>query len=60
MQRLEHAWLDGEPSLEDALSDPIVHLVMQRDGLTLDVVRTYMDASVHRLRHDRAVPQRAA
>ena len=60
MQRFEHPWLDGEPSLEEALSDPIVHLVMQRDGLTLEAVRTQIDASILRLRHDRSLSPRAA
>jgi hypothetical protein len=26
-------WLHGEPSLDDVLADPIVHALMQRDGV---------------------------
>jgi len=27
-------WIKGEPTIREVVSDPIVHLVMQRDGLT--------------------------
>ena len=32
--RQSKSWLQGEPSLQEVMSDPIVHLVMRRDGLT--------------------------
>lgn len=40
MQR-GHAWLDAgvEPDVDDLLADPLVHLVLRRDGLTVDDVR---------------------
>ena len=32
------SWLHGEPSIQELMSDPIVHLVMCRDGLTPEIV----------------------
>ena len=32
------SWLHGEPSIQEVMSDPIVHLVMRRDGLTPESV----------------------
>jgi len=43
------AWLQGEPELEEMLGDPIVLLVMQRDGLTPQSVRRILRASGDRL-----------
>lgn len=40
-----------EPGLEDLLSDPLVHLVLARDGLTVAGVRAEMTAARHRLRN---------
>jgi len=31
-------WRSGEPTLADLMADPIVHLLMRRDGLTADDV----------------------
>ena len=31
---------NSEPAIEEVLADPIVHLVMSRDGLRVDDVRT--------------------
>ncbi|WP_019645601.1 hypothetical protein [Novispirillum itersonii] len=31
-------WRSGEPSLTDVMTDPLVHLVMRRDGLRSDQV----------------------
>jgi len=31
-------WRSGEPALADVMADPIVHLLMRRDGLTVDEV----------------------
>ena len=56
-------WLKGEPSLENLLSDPIVQLVMRRDGLTAkdiwavtyrarSALRTHAEASGDRLPPD--------
>ena len=32
----KETWLKGEPSFEDLIADPIVQLVMRRDGLTAE------------------------
>ena len=32
------SWRHGEPSLSEVMADPIVHLVMRRDGLVADQV----------------------
>ena len=32
-------WIAGEPRLQDLLSDPLVHAVLQRDGLDLQDLR---------------------
>ena len=29
-------WISGEPDLQDLLSDPIIHAIMKRDGLSLE------------------------
>ncbi len=42
-------WLDGEPGLDEVMADPIVHLVMRRDGLSADMVRAAVAAGVARL-----------
>ncbi|WP_156612524.1 hypothetical protein [Paramagnetospirillum marisnigri] len=31
-------WRHGEPSLAEVMNDPIVHLLMRRDGLVADQV----------------------
>ncbi|SEH34443.1 hypothetical protein [Magnetospirillum fulvum] len=33
-RRADDPWRSGEPALADVMADPIVHLVMARDGLT--------------------------
>ncbi len=49
--RAEPIWSsDGvEPSLEDVMVDPLVHLVMQRDGLTVDAVWAALRTAQRRL-----------
>ena len=37
MRQIE-PWSEGEPKLQDVMSDPIVHLLMRRDGLTPETV----------------------
>ena len=46
-----HAWADAhvEPSIEDILADPIIHLVLRRDGLTASDVKTRLDQERRRL-----------
>jgi len=33
------AWLKGEPTLEEVIADPIIHLVLQRSGLSIRGLR---------------------
>ena len=49
-------WRDPgiEPSLEDVLSDPLVHLIMRRDHLSVADVRQMMDITQARLLVTRA------
>jgi len=42
-------WLQGEPEIEEMLHDPIVQLVMQRDGLTPQQLRRALRAGGERL-----------
>jgi len=35
----KYAWLKGEPSLAETFADPIVHLVLERSGLTVQDLR---------------------
>lgn len=37
-RRATDPWRHGEPSLADVMSDPIVHLLMRRDGLVAEQV----------------------
>lgn len=45
------AWADAhvEPSIDDILSDPIVGLVLRRDGLTPGAVKARLDEERRRL-----------
>src|SRR5476649_759184 len=36
-------WLQGEPTLEDVFSDPIVHVLMERDEVNPDDLRMFLD-----------------
>ena len=36
-------WLQGEPTLEDVLSDPTVHALMKRDDVDPDDFRTFLE-----------------
>jgi hypothetical protein len=38
-----------EPSIDDILSDPIIRLVLRRDGLTVGTVRAQLDKERRRL-----------
>jgi hypothetical protein len=42
----------GEPALVEVLADPVVHLVMRRDGVTLDQLRAVIARAQARLRRD--------
>ena len=43
--RQSEAWLRGEPSIQKLMSDPIIHLVMRRDGLTPEIVWAVIQAA---------------
>jgi hypothetical protein len=42
-------WLQGEPDVEEMLQDPVVQLVMRRDGLTPQMLRRVLRAGGERL-----------
>jgi hypothetical protein len=48
-------WCDGEPTLEDLLSDPIVRVVMAADG----VDARKLEATLREIAIDRRAAQRA-
>jgi hypothetical protein len=43
------SWLHGEPSIQEVMSDPIVHLIMRRDGLTPESVWAVIEAASMKL-----------
>ena len=43
-------WLSGESTLDDMLADPIVRILMERDGLSEDSVRCAFQDAAKRLR----------
>ena len=48
-------WLRGEVSLEEMLDDPIVRLVMERDGLDKEAVQSvFLAASARKSREVQA------
>lgn len=51
MAMMSRYYLDPrrEPQLDDVLSDPVVRLVMARDGVTLDDMRDVVSAARSRL-----------
>ena len=50
----------GEPKLQDVMSDPIVHLVMRRDGLTSETVWAIIRETSARLPEQPEHPVEAA
>lgn len=52
MPSRDKAWSEAgqEPKIEDLMADPIVHLVMRRDGLTADQVWHWISEAQRRLR----------
>ena len=53
-------WDGGEPSIAELLSDPIVELVLRRDGLTRRDVWRAVEAARRRLSQARAASSAAA
>lgn len=54
------AWIYGEPGIDDLLNDPLVGLVLRRDGLNRQDLRTAVAAGRARLSPIRARESRAA
>ena len=46
---MNQAWAEGEPALEDLLSDPIIDVVLRRDGLARCDVWRAVDLARQRL-----------
>ena len=46
--------VDGEPSVAELLSDPIIHSLMRRDGVTLDALNAIIDTARTSARFDLA------
>lgn len=47
-----------EPTLEDVLNDPLVHLILERDGLDRTEVRDRMTRAAAMLRRKNGGPRR--
>ena len=60
MESVDEPWLAGEPALEDALRDPIVRLLMRRDGWTAKAVRARLEQAVRGRRDNPDMPPHAA
>ena len=56
----KEAWFDGEPTIDDVLSDPIVQTVMRSDGLTYENATAAVTTALARLRRLPEEPPRAA
>ena len=54
------AWEQGEPALEDLLSDPIFECVLRRDGLTREDVRRAVETAQRNLARGRQPSSAAA
>jgi hypothetical protein len=46
-------WLQGEPTLDEALSDPVVQAIIIRDHVDAEGLRRFR-AGIHRKRSERA------
>lgn len=46
----------AEPTLDDILADPLVALILRRDGLTVSAVRAGLDRESRRLAGQRGAP----
>lgn len=56
----KQAWLEGEPTIDDVMADPIVHVLMRSDGVgPEDVWETVRIVSNH-LREQRRHAVKAA
>ena len=55
-----NVWMYGEPALDDVLNDPIVHLVMRRDGIGVAEVRAAIAPVTAKLRSEKVLPRLVA
>jgi hypothetical protein len=46
-------WLQGEPTLDEALSDPVVQAILVRDRIDPDGLRRFL-VGIQRMRSERA------
>jgi hypothetical protein len=52
MTELQHSALAREPSLDELFAEPIIQLLMQRDGIRRHDMRQHLSrASLHAARH---------
>ena len=56
----DERWICGEPSLDEMLADPIVRILMERDGLSEQSVRGVFEDAAKRLKAHAASVTRAA
>ena len=55
-----NVWMYGEPTLDDVLDDPVVHLLMRRDGIGEAEVRAAIAPVVAMLRSEEDPPRLVA
>ena len=60
METQKAAWLSGEPTIQDVLSDPVVQTVMRSDGLTYEDVHAAITVALAGLRNLSEEPPVAA
>jgi hypothetical protein len=48
---------DGEPPLSELLADPILHLLMERDGISLSELERLIESARRRWNPDPATPR---
>jgi hypothetical protein len=48
---------DGEPPLSELLADPILHLLMERDGISLSELERLIESARRRRNLDPATPR---
>lgn len=56
----DERWICGEPSLDEMLADPIVRILMERDGVSERSVRGVFEDAAKRLKAHSGNVDRAA
>jgi hypothetical protein len=49
-------WFDGEPTLDELLSDPVIVALMERDGIGANDMRELL-AAIEKARHNPRTPR---